>query len=326
MVLTFLIICLYHVHLVLIFLQVLLLPLRSLPKITGKQQQLITLPNYFYSLIPCETWWPFITLDDFCTRLTDCRNDSALFSFPTIPAWVEFECTLAQGDNIICESNLAIPLNVCSKRFAKSRYKYEVRWLLHHKQFITHAMMAAAIASSDPKMAHLVLIIFHNFSLHYTTFWTHKIIMVVTHSMFTSLYASLKAADLNDLIVSEECVDCAFAHLKCGKSNSTSTLSDQLIYALPALCRPLVPRHPQTWFMPKSLRNCILVPTPKASISDNYLPISVVPTLSKALEWCILLIYPKHFLTSGLQFSFKAKYPLRSALERWRMLLQSTCM
>ena len=47
MVLTFLIICLYHVHLVLIFLQVLLLlPLHSLPKITGKQQQLITLPNY----------------------------------------------------------------------------------------------------------------------------------------------------------------------------------------------------------------------------------------------------------------------------------------
>ena len=156
----------------------------------------------FYSLIPCGTWWPFITLDDFCTRLTDCCNDLDLFSLPTIPTWVEFECTSAQGDNIISESNLAIPLNVCYKRSAKSRYKYEVRWLLHHKQFIRHAMMAAAIASSDPKMVHLVLIIFHNFSLHYTTFWTHKIIMVVTHCMFTSLFASLKAADLNDLIVS----------------------------------------------------------------------------------------------------------------------------
>lgn len=139
-----------------------------------------------------------------------------------------------------------LSLSMCAlsnQKICQSRYKYEVRRLLHHKQFIRRAKMAAAIASSDPKLAHLVLIIFHNFFLqNYTTFWTHKI-MVVTHCMFTSLYASLKAADLNDLFVSEECVDCAFAHLKCGKSDSTSTLSDQLINALPALRRPLAPRH-----------------------------------------------------------------------------------
>ena len=41
----------------------------------------------------------------------------------------------------------------------------------------------------------------------------------MTHCMITSLSASLKSADLNDLFVSEECVDGAFAHLKCGKSD-----------------------------------------------------------------------------------------------------------
>lgn len=43
--------------------------------------------------------------------------------------------------------------------------------------------------------------------------------------------------------VSEECIDCGFSHLKCGKSDSTSNLSDQLINALPASRRPLAPRH-----------------------------------------------------------------------------------
>ena len=45
----------------------------------------------------------------------------------------------------------------------------------------------------------------------------------------------------------------------------------------------------------------------KASSSYNYRPIALAPTLSKALEWCILLSYPDHFLTSGLQFGFKQK-------------------
>ena len=62
--------------------------------------------------------------------------------------------------------------------------------------------------------------------------------------------------------------------------------------------------------MPEQFRNCILVPIPKSSkdssISDNYRPIALAPTLSKALEWCILLSFSDHFQTSGLQFGFKS--------------------
>ena len=63
--------------------------------------------------------------------------------------------------------------------------------------------------------------------------------------------------------------------------------------------------------MPELLRDCILVPIPKGNkdptVSDNYRPIALASTLSKALEWCILLSYPDLFCTSGLQFGFKKK-------------------
>ena len=62
--------------------------------------------------------------------------------------------------------------------------------------------------------------------------------------------------------------------------------------------------------MPEQLRNCILVPIPKANKdpanSDSYRPISLASSLSKALEWCIIRRqYPEYFPTSGLQFGFK---------------------
>ena len=48
--------------------------------------------------------------------------------------------------------------------------------------------------------------------------------------------------------------------------------------------------------MPELLRDCILVPIPKGkkdpTVLDNYHPIALASTLSKALEWCILLTYP----------------------------------
>lgn len=55
-------------------------------------------------------------------------------------------------------------------------------------------------------------------------------------SMLSSLLATLSAADLNGVKVSEECIDNAFAHLKSGKSDGTSTFSDHLIHALNASC------------------------------------------------------------------------------------------
>ena len=64
--------------------------------------------------------------------------------------------------------------------------------------------------------------------------------------------------------------------------------------------------------MPSALRNCILVPIHKGSkditSSDNYRPVALAPSLSKALEWCILLNYPDQFVSSDLQFGFKKKH------------------
>ena len=99
-----------------------------------------------------------------------------------------------------------------------------------------------------------------------------------------------------------------------GKYDGSALVSDHLIHSLPAICSSLaslstaILRH---GYMPKPIRDCTIVPIPKGnkdlSSSDNYRPIALAPTLSKALEWCILLSYPDHFLTSGLQFGFKQK-------------------
>ena len=55
--------------------------------------------------------------------------------------------------------------------------------------------------------------------------------------------------------------------------------------------------------------NYVLVPIPtpgkNPSSSDSYRPITLASTLSKILEWCILLEFPQFFVTSDLQFGFK---------------------
>ena len=107
-------------------------------------------------------------------------------------------------------------------------------------------------------------------------------------------------------------------------------MSDHLIHALPAVRRSLallftsILRH---GYMPKPLRNCILVPISKAnkdsSNSDNYRPISLAPTLSKALEWCILLLFFLHLWAS---IRFQQRCPQHSARARLKMSYRGTCM
>ena len=62
-------------------------------------------------------------------------------------------------------------------------------------------------------------------------------------------------------------------------------------------------------YVPKLLKDCILLLIPKPgkdlTCSDNYRPSALAPTLSKVLEWCILLRYGDSFSTSPLQFRFK---------------------
>ena len=64
-------------------------------------------------------------------------------------------------------------------------------------------------------------------------------------------------------------------------------------------------------YLPACLKDCILVPVPKSGKDptniDNYRPIALASTLSKALEWCILiqfeLIIASELLTFNLVLS-----------------------
>jgi len=62
-------------------------------------------------------------------------------------------------------------------------------------------------------------------------------------------------------------------------------------------------------YMPATLCDCILVPIPKGNkdptSSENFCPVALAPSLSKTLEWSILLLYPNQFTSSDLQFDFK---------------------
>ena len=131
-------------------------------------------------------------------------------------------------------------------------------------------------------------------------------------SLLSNASHSLQCDDLHSVTISEECVIDAFSHLKHGKSDGSLLLSDHLIHALPVVSSSLanfftaILHH---GYMPAGLKDCILVPIPKSSkdpsVFDNYRAIALTPTLSKALEWCILLIHSEHFKTFELQFGFK---------------------
>ena len=107
-------------------------------------------------------------------------------------------------------------------------------------------------------------------------------------------------------------VDEAISHLKRGKSDGSSLSSNHFISAAPVLnvfisrLFTVILRH---GYIPSNIRDCILQLIPKPgkdpSSSDNYRPIALAPTLSKILEWCILIAYHSAFSTSALQFGFK---------------------
>jgi len=83
----------------------------------------------------------------------------------------------------------------------------------------------------------------------------------------SSSLPSLSADDLKASAISVECVVEAFSHLKCGKSDSGSLISDHLIHALPAISSSLaslftaILRH---GFMHEFLRIVYLFPSQKA--------------------------------------------------------------
>lgn len=109
-----------------------------------------------------------------------------------------------------------------------------------------------------------------------------------------------------------DCVLEGFSRLKSKKSDGSGLDSSHFIKALPVIVEfisslfTIIVRHGH---LPSCLRDCILVPIPKPgkdfTCGDNYRPIALASTLSKVLEWCILLKFESCFQTSDLQFGFK---------------------
>ena len=136
------------------------------------------------------------------------------------------------------------------------------------------------------------------------------------HLARESFIENLTDSISNDVLLSSEIssttVINALDQLKKGKSDGSSLISDAFILAKDILSKPLsdlfttIIRH---GYVPNVLRDCILQLIPKPgkdpTCSDNYRPIALAPTLSKVLEWCILLTYEGYFSTSPLQFGFK---------------------
>ena len=123
---------------------------------------------------------------------------------------------------------------------------------------------------------------------------------------------NLVSEDLNLVSVSIACIRSALSLLKRHKNDGTNLSSNHFIHALPAIelfVADLFTSILHHGYMPTVLRDCILVPIPKGNkdptLSDNFRSVALAPTLSKALEWCILLNYSGYFTTSDLQFGFK---------------------
>ena len=109
--------------------------------------------------------------------------------------------------------------------------------------------------------------------------------------------SSLSNTQLQDVLVSVDEIFEVFGNLKSNKSNESGVSSEHLMFAMPVIAESLafftaILRH---GYMPKCLRNCVLIPIPKsgrlASSSENYRPIALASSLSKLLEHLILSKY-----------------------------------
>ena len=142
--------------------------------------------------------------------------------------------------------------------------------------------------------------------LSYLTLLTH-----ISHTFNPTTLEMLQ----DDLVVccfSSKVVFEAIHHLKKGKLDHFHLESTHFIHAVPIFAEPLsisfsvLLRHS---YLPPQLVNCTLVPVPKPcknpSSSDSFRPIALASSLSKILEWCILLQYSPFPSTSDLQFDFK---------------------
>ena len=217
------------------------------------------------------------------------------------------------------------------KRRSRSRFKYEVRRLRRREKHIRRSKLAEPMSSMDVNSFWSQVSRINSSksssssSVVDSVSGAPRIANVFSaklESLLNSrstrareeLLSSLDVCDddLQSFQFSRDCVVSALSHLKPGKHDGSPLSSDHVIKASPVLVTILPPlftafvRHS---YLPPNLRNCILKPIPKPhkdpTLSDSYRPIALAPTLSKILEWCILLQYSEYFATSPLQFGFK---------------------
>ena len=104
----------------------------------------------------------------------------------------------------------------------------------------------------------------------------------------------------------------AIGNLKKGKRDASNLDSTHFVVAAPVISDVLVLFFTALLhhgFLPQII-DCLLVPVPKPgkslSHSDSYRSIALASSLSKILEWCIILIqYVSHLDSCNLQFGFR---------------------
>ena len=220
------------------------------------------------------------------------------------------------------------------KKASKRRYKYEVRRLKRKQAHIRRRRMANAFVNPNSRnfwkevrninrscscKSHTPVIDgFHdpdNIALHFSNKLRTLLASdssTTCDSLLGQINDNLVSEDLNLVSISIPRVRSAFSLLKPHKNDGTNLSSNHFIRALPVIesfVADLFTSILRHGYMPTVLRDCILAPIPKGNkdptLSDNYRPVALAPTLSKALEWCILLNYSGYFTTSDLQFGFK---------------------
>ena len=108
--------------------------------------------------------------------------------------------------------------------------------------------------------------------------------------------------------------------LKNGKSDGLGLFSEHLKHASPAIVNDISLFFPACFhhgYLPKCIRDCVIVPVPKpgkgTSFSQNYRPITLASTLSKVLEH--FFYYINTFFKAVIySLALKLNHPLLYAL------------
>ena len=208
------------------------------------------------------------------------------------------------------------------KKNVKRRYRYAVRCLVRRQNHLFQKKLATSFArknkssfwsdirklnSSSPSRPPVINGVLGSKNTA-DLFASNLKNTLHTHS--PSPHISLQSS-IQSSITSSDISSVAWM-LQAGKSNGDGVFTEHLLFASSALISPLVDffsslvRH---GFIPRCLRDCVLIPVPKknndVSCSSNYRPIVLASSLSKLLEYLILIHYSAFLYTSPLQFGFK---------------------